>query len=108
MTIFLFPKTKPYVDVLIDSEYVLDITLGISLFVIIIFSYPLLVIHSNELNNLEKMYFNFLDLNNDKYISNKEANQAINLVFQLIDKDQDGKISVTEIIELKEIIELIK
>ena len=78
------------------------------LFVIIIFSYPLLVIHSNELNNLEKMYFNFLDLNNDKYISNKEANQAINLVFQLIDKDQDGKISVTEIIELKEIIELIK
>ena len=78
------------------------------LFVIIIFSYPLLGIHSNELNNLEKMYFNFLDLNNDKYISNKEANQAINLVFQLIDKDQDGKISVTEIIELKEIIELIK
>ena len=37
MTLFLFPKTKPYVDGLIDSEYVLDITLGISLFVIIIF-----------------------------------------------------------------------
>ena len=78
------------------------------LLTIITIFYPLLIIHSNELNNLEKMYFNFLDLNNDKYISNKEANQAINLVFQLIDKDQDGKISVTEIIELKEIIELIK
>ena len=80
----------------------------LKLFTIIIIFYPLFILHSNELQDLEKMYFNFLDLNNDKYISNKEANQAINLVFQLIDKDQDGKISVTEIIELKEIIELIK
>ena len=82
--------------------------LRLILFVIIISSYPLLVIHSKELNNLEKIYFNFLDLNNDDYISNEEANKAINLVFQLIDKDQDGKISITEITELKEIIELIK
>ena len=77
-------------------------------FVIIIFFYPLLVIHSKELNNLEKMYFNFLDLNNDNYISYEEVSQSISLVFQLIDKDQDGKISVAEISELKEIIELIK
>ena len=35
--IFLFPKAKPYVDGIIDNEYVLDITLGISLFVIVIF-----------------------------------------------------------------------
>ena len=77
-------------------------------FVIIIIFYPLLVIHSKELNNLEKMYFNFLDLNNDNYISYDEVSQSISLVFQLIDKDQDGKISVSEINELKEIIELIK
>ena len=77
-------------------------------FVTIIIFYPLSVIHSKELNNLEKMYFNFLDLNNDNYISYNEVNQAISLVFQLIDKDQDGKISVAEISELKEIIELIK
>ena len=77
-------------------------------FVIIIIFYPLLVIHSKELNNLEKMYFNFLDLNNDNYISYDEVSQSISLVFQLIDKDQDGKISVVEISELKEIIELIK
>ena len=77
-------------------------------FVIIITIYPLLIIHSKELNNLEKMYFNFLDLNNDNYISYKEVNQAISLVFQLIDKDQDGKISFVEINELKEIIELMK
>ena len=37
ITLFLFPKAKPYVDGLIDSEYVLDIALGISLFVIVIF-----------------------------------------------------------------------
>ena len=77
-------------------------------FVIIIIFYPLLVIHSKELNNLEKMYFNFLDLNNDNYISYDEVSQSISLVFQLIDKDQDGKISVSEISELKEIIELMK
>ena len=77
-------------------------------FVIIIIFYPLLVIHSKELNNLEKMYFNFLDLNNDNYISYDEVSQSISLVFQLIDKDQDGKISVSEISELNEIIELIK
>ena len=37
ITLFLFPKTKPYVEDLIDSEYVLDIFLGISLFVVVIF-----------------------------------------------------------------------
>ena len=36
-TLFLFPKTKPYVDGIIDNEYVLDITLGVSIFVIIVF-----------------------------------------------------------------------
>ena len=77
-------------------------------FVTIIIFYPLLVIHSKELNNLEKMYFNFLDLNNDNYISYEEVTQAISLIFQLIDKDQDSKISVEEISELKEIIELMK
>ena len=80
----------------------------LKLFTIIIIFYPLFILHSNELQDLEKMYFNFLDLNNDNYISYKEVNQAINLVFQLIDKDQDGKISFVEINELKEIIELMK
>ena len=30
ITLFLFPKAKPYVDGIIDSEYVLDIVLGLS------------------------------------------------------------------------------
>ena len=77
-------------------------------YAIIIIIYPSSIIHSKELNNLEKIYFNFFDLNNDNYISYEEVDQAINLVFQLIDKDQNRKISVEEISELKEIIELMK
>ena len=37
ITLYLFPKSKPYVEDVIDNEYVLDITLGICLFIIIIF-----------------------------------------------------------------------
>ncbi len=37
ITLFLFPKFKPYVEDLIDNEYILDIVLGISIFVIVIF-----------------------------------------------------------------------
>ena len=36
-SLFLFPKTKPYVEDIIDNEYVLDITLGVCLFIIVIF-----------------------------------------------------------------------
>ena len=37
LTLFLFPKIKPYVENVIDNEYVLDISLGIVIFVIVIF-----------------------------------------------------------------------
>ena len=37
VTIYVFPKVKPYVEDIIDNEYVLDIILGIGIFVIIIF-----------------------------------------------------------------------
>ena len=37
MTLIIFPKAKPYVKDIIDSEYILDITLGLLIFVIIIF-----------------------------------------------------------------------
>ena len=37
VTIYIFPKAKPYVDGIIDNEYVLDIILGVGIFVIIIF-----------------------------------------------------------------------
>ena len=37
LTLFLFPKVKPYFIDIIDSEYVLDIVIGVSLYVILIF-----------------------------------------------------------------------
>ena len=37
ITLILFPKIKPYVDGIIDNKYLLDIILGVSIFVIIIF-----------------------------------------------------------------------
>ena len=37
VTLFLFPKSKPYVEDIIDNEYVLDLALGICLFIVVIF-----------------------------------------------------------------------
>ncbi len=37
LTLIIFPKIKPYVDDIIDNEYVLDVGLGISIFVVAIF-----------------------------------------------------------------------
>ena len=37
VTLILFPKIKPYFKDVIDSEYVLDIGLGIAIFIIVIF-----------------------------------------------------------------------
>ena len=37
ITLIIFPKVKPYLENIIDNEYVLDIGLGIAIFVIVIF-----------------------------------------------------------------------
>ncbi len=37
LTLILFPKIKPYVKNIIENEYILDVMLGISIFVIVIF-----------------------------------------------------------------------
>ena len=37
ITLILFPRTKPYFKDLIDNEYVLDVTLGTAIFVVVIF-----------------------------------------------------------------------
>ena len=63
---------------------------------------------SMELNDDEKMYFNFIDLNNDNQISLSEIEQSINIVFQIVDLNQDGFISYSEISELKNIINSLK
>ena len=38
ITLILFPKIKPYVKDIIDNEYVLDVGLGIVIFVVVIFN----------------------------------------------------------------------
>ena len=37
LTLFLFPRIKPYVSDFIDNEYILDVVLGLSIFIVIIF-----------------------------------------------------------------------
>ena len=37
VTLILFPRIKPYFKNIIDSEYVLDVTLGLTIFVLVIF-----------------------------------------------------------------------
>ena len=37
ITLLIFPKTKPYLKDIIDNEYVLDLGLGVTIFVIVIF-----------------------------------------------------------------------
>ena len=66
------------------------------------------IAYSSELNEEEKMYFNFVDLNNDGVISYEEIEQSLNLLFQIIDLNQDNKISQNEINELKGIIETLR
>ena len=72
---------------------------------LLIFLFISLTSKSEELNNQEKLFFNFLDLNNDKNISLDEVNQSITIIFQLIDENRDGILNEDEIIELKNILE---
>ena len=37
ITLLIFPRVKPYLKDIIDNEYVLDISLGITIFIIVIF-----------------------------------------------------------------------
>jgi len=37
ITLIIFPRVKPYVEDIIDNEYILDVSLGIAIFIIVIF-----------------------------------------------------------------------
>ena len=37
ITLILFPKIKPYLKDIIDNEYVLDVSLGVAIFIVVIF-----------------------------------------------------------------------
>ena len=49
-----------------------------------------------------------MDLNNDGYVSNDEIKQSVEIIFQLIDSNNDKKISIIELEQLKEIISILK
>ena len=74
------------------------------IFLLIFLSIPLIG-KSEELNNQEKLFYSFIDLNNDKNITLDEVNQSIRIIFQLIDENRDGILNEEEIIELKNILE---
>ena len=65
-------------------------------------------VQASELSKNEINYFKIIDLNNDGFVSTDEINQSINIIFQLIDTNSDNKISLLELEELKEIIEILK
>ena len=62
VTLFLFPKVKPFFEEIIDSEYVLDIAVGIGLFIIIIFLILLInkginrAVSYSGLGNLDRIF----------------------------------------------------
>ena len=37
ITLIIFPKVKPYLDGVIDNEYIFDLILGVTIFIIVIF-----------------------------------------------------------------------
>ena len=61
-TLFLFPKVKPYFEDIIDSDYFLDIAVGIGLFIIIIFLILLInkginrAVSYSGLGNLDRIF----------------------------------------------------
>ena len=62
LTLIIFPRVKPYVKHIIDNEYILDIVLGISIFIMIIFFILLInkgiskAVKYTGLGNLDKMF----------------------------------------------------
>ena len=65
VTLFLFPKIKPHVSDIIDNEYILNIVLSVSIFVVVIFIVLLInrsiskVIKYSGIGSLDK-FFGFL------------------------------------------------
>ena len=59
ITLILFPKIKPFFRNVIDSEYVLDITLGIAIFVLVIFL--ILVVNKGISNTIKFVGLGKLD-----------------------------------------------
>ena len=68
ITLLIFPKIKPYLKDVIDNEYVLDVGLGVLIFVIVIFLILMInkglskAIRYTGIGSLDTMFGFFLDL----------------------------------------------
>ena len=71
------------------------------IFILISFS-----LKAENTESIHSSYFNFLDLNNDGYVSYEEIEQIKNIVFELVDINSDNKISSEELNELNKIVNL--
>ena len=62
ITLIFFPRVKPYVENVIDNEYILDVSLGISIFIVTIFIILLInkgigkVVTYSGLGTLDKIF----------------------------------------------------
>jgi Ca2+-binding EF-hand superfamily protein len=75
---------------------------------ILFFNIFLTSVYAAELSKEEINYFKIMDLNNDGFVSIDEINQSTGIIFQLIDSNKDNKVSLLELEELKEILEILK
>ena len=76
-------------------------------YLIVIFFLISFNVLAESLTYEENIYFNLVDLNNDNKISHQEIDQIINLIFNLLDVNRDNIITEEEILELKNIIDLL-
>ena len=60
ITLILFPKIKPYIKDIIDNEYVLDVSLGIVIFVVVIFLVLLVYTGIGGLDTTFGFFFGFI------------------------------------------------
>ena len=63
VTLFLFPTIKPYFKDIIDSEFVLDVTLGLAIFILIInkaISKTVKFVGLGRLDSLFGLFFGFI------------------------------------------------
>ena len=74
------------------------------IFISLIFLFYSTILNAANLSDKEQDYFNFLDLDKNNEISYNEMDQALKLIFQLIDVNTDKIITKDEIIKFKNII----
>ena len=112
ITLYLFPKAKPYTEGILDNEYILDIVLGIILFILVIF----IILSANFLYKFfynkkqERMntYINEMQKERIEKILNIDNEQKAKILESLKKDKEEGRISDDEFNKSIEILNKIK